>query len=78
MAERAVRTFRNDCLDHLIVLNERHLRAVVREFVGYYNGERPHRTLGLEPPCRVARPTRGPIRTRPVLGGFHHVYERAA
>ena len=78
VADRAVRTVRNDGLDHLIVLNERHLRAVVREFVGSSNGERPHRTLGLEPPCRVARPTRGPIRTRPVLGGLHHFYERAA
>ena len=78
VAERAVRTCRNDCLDHLIVLNERHLRAVLREFVAYYTSERPQRTLGLEPPRRVTRPASGPIRARPVLGGLHHVYERVA
>jgi putative transposase len=78
VAERVVRTLRNDCLDHLIPLDERHLRTVLTEDVQDYNTERPHRGLGLEPPVPRARPTRGPIRGRPVLGGLHHIYERAA
>ena len=69
---------RRECLDHLIVLNERHLRSVLREFTRYYNRARPHRTVHLETPLRMARPSTGSIRGRPVLGGLHHEYERAA
>ena len=50
IAERCIGTVRRECLDHLIVINERHLRAVLREDVAYYNRNRPHRSLGLEPP----------------------------
>ena len=76
-----MRTLRNECLDHVIVINETHLRAVLGEYVAYYNAERPHRGLHLEPPLapRGDAPAHaGPIRARPVLGGLHHVYERAA
>ena len=45
-----MRTLRNECLDHLIPLDERHLRTILAEYVAYDNTERPHRTLGLEPP----------------------------
>lgn len=67
-------------LDHLIVINERHLGAVLREYVAYYNGHRPHRSLGLEPPDGLLpRPIhRTRLRSRPILGGLHHVYEWAA
>ena len=78
IAERMVRTFRRECLDHLLVLNERHLRSVLGEFVRYYNRDRPHRTLRLETPQPTARPAGGTVRARPILGGLHHVYERAA
>jgi transposase InsO family protein len=78
IAERVVRTLRNECLDHVIVLNEAHLRAVLREYVTYYNTARPHRSLGLAPPLPGEGRRTGPIRARPVLGGLHHVYERAA
>jgi transposase InsO family protein len=62
----------------MIILNETHLRAVLDEFVHYYNVARPHRTLALETPQLVMRPIDGRIRSRPILGGLHHVYERAA
>jgi transposase InsO family protein len=62
----------------MIVLNERHLRAVLREFAHYYNLERPHRTLALDTPTPVARTTAGRISCRPILGGLHHAYRRAA
>jgi transposase InsO family protein len=59
-------------------VNEQHLRSVLAEFVGYYNTQRPHRTLRLETPVAVARPSAGPIRARSALGGLHHIYERVA
>jgi transposase InsO family protein len=83
-AERVVRTLRTECLDHVLVLNERHLEAVLQEYATYYNGARPHRSLGLAPPvpgARAARPVGtapGRIISQPVLGALHHVYERAA
>ena len=46
IVERVIGTLRRECLDHLIVLDEQHLRSVLAEFVGYYNRERSHRTLG--------------------------------
>jgi transposase InsO family protein len=79
IAERWVRTVRRDCLDHLIPLSERHLRALLTEFVDYYNHDRPHRFLGLEAPDPRSQIGRyGGVTARPVLGGLHHVYERAA
>ena len=81
IAERLVRTLRNECLDQIIVVNEAHLRAVLGEFAAYYNAERPHRGLRLEPPLgwhRAAPVAAGRVRVRPVLGGLHHIYERAA
>jgi len=78
IAERVIGTLRRECLDHIIVLDEQHLMAVLREFVAYYNQERPHRTLGLQPPESRQRSVTGPIRSHPILNGLHHVYERAA
>jgi transposase InsO family protein len=77
IAERLVGTLRRECLDHLIVVNELHLGAILAEFAAYYNADRPHRALGLETPRSRMRPSVGLIRSRPVLGGLHHVYERA-
>src|SRR5262245_8166228 len=78
VAERVIGTLRRECLDHMVILNESHLRAVLAEFVRYSNLERPHRTLRLETPLPVTRPTTGRVGARPVLGGLHHSYERAA
>ena len=50
IAERLVGTFRRECLDHIIVMNERHLRYVIREFVRHYNTARPHQALELDVP----------------------------
>ena len=77
VAERVIRTLRNECLDHLIIVNEQHLRAVLTEFIRYYNTERPHRSLLLDTPQPAVRPAAGPVHGRPVLGGLHHIYERA-
>ena len=78
VAERMVRTLRQECLDHVIVLNERHLRQILAEFVAYYNDERPHRTLDLETPRHAPRCPHGSVVRRPVLNGLHHTYARSA
>jgi putative transposase len=78
VVERVIGPLRRECLDHLIILDEHHLLSVLRESVAYYNRDRPHRRLGLQTPEPRPRPTTGPIRSRPVLNGLHHVYERAA
>jgi transposase InsO family protein len=78
IAERVVRSLRQECLDHILPLSEGHVRSVLAEFVSYYNQDRPHRSLGLEAPVPSPRQVDGEVISRPVLGGLHHVYERAA
>ena len=79
VAERLVGTLRRECLDHVIVMNERHLRHVLGEFVRHYNDARPHQALDLEVPkpgIGPPAPSHGPIVSRSVLGGLTHEYER--
>jgi hypothetical protein len=47
-----VGTLRRECLDHMLILGERHLRTVLTEYVWHYNGHRPHQGLRQEPPPR--------------------------
>jgi transposase InsO family protein len=81
-AERWVRTARQECLDHLLILSRRHLDRVLTEFVEHYNRARPHRALGLdtpEPRLRPASPVDvSRIRRRERLGGLIREYEVAA
>ena len=56
----------------------RPITVVLAEFVRYYNQERPHRTRGLQTPQLKERPSTGIVRSRQVLNGLHHIYERAA
>ena len=76
IAERLVRSIRQECLDHVIVINERHLRAVLVEFAEYYNLDRPHRSLRLQSPLPRPLVRDGPVTMRSVLGGLHHVCPR--
>jgi transposase InsO family protein len=78
IAERIVRTLRTECLDHVIVINEAHLRRVLAEFADYYNRERPHRSLGLQSPISSPARSNGRVVSRSVPGGLHHAYARAA
>ena len=73
-------TLGNECLDHVFILNEQHRRSVLAEYLAYYNADQPHRSLALEPPLPASRSpvTTGAITSRPVLGGLHHSYSRAA
>jgi transposase InsO family protein len=76
--ERVIGSIRRECLDHIIVFNERHLRRVLRAYVAYYQRSRTHLALGKDAPAaRAVQPT-GRIVVRPELGGLHHRYERQA
>ena len=79
-AERFVRSIKHECLRHIVPLCERHLRAVVREFVEHYHAERNHQGLGnLIPfPSRDAASPVGRIDRRERLGGVLSFYERNA
>ncbi len=68
VAGRIVRTIRTECLDHLIVIDERHLRAMLAEVVDYYNRDRPHCSLGLKSPLPSSVRARGRVLSRPVFG----------
>ena len=82
IAERWVRTIRNECLDHRLIFGHHHLQRTVDEFVAYYNRWRPHRSLGQVAPCphvgELSRKTARHLISNPVLGGLHHVYQWAA
>ena len=80
-AERFVGTLRRECLDHVLILGERHLRKVLAEYARHYNGHRPHQGLQQEPPLREsghAVDITARIERRQVLGGVISEYRRAA
>ena len=82
VAERWVGSCRRDLLDHVIVLNERHLKRLMSEYVLYYHEDRTH--LGLAKDTPAGRPTairsgaESKIQSLPRLGGLHHRYAIAA
>src|SRR6266849_8494706 len=82
VAERWVGSCRRDVLDHVIVLNERHLKRLMAEYVGYYHEDRTHLGLAKDTPAGRLPLTRsaegGQIRSLPRLGGLHHRYAVAA
>jgi len=78
--ERIIGSIRRDCLDHIIVLNERHLRRILREYFDYYHTCRTHMSLNKDPPETrlVESPELGNIVAFPRVGGLHHRYGRIA
>ena len=78
--ERVIGSIRRDCLDHVIVLNERHLRRILREYFSYYHTCRTHISLNKDPPeTRIVEPPElGNIVAFPRVGGLHHRYVRMA
>src|ERR1035437_2858629 len=75
-AERLIGSIRRECLDHVIVLGEAHLRRILKSYADYYNSVRTHRSLHKDAP--ISRPIHqtGIIRSHPILGGLHHHYVR--
>ena len=78
--ERVIGSIRREALDHVIVLNERHLHRVLRSYMDYYHTWRVHRSLDMDAPDPrlVQPPERGSVMKLPEVGGLHHHYERKA
>ena len=78
-AERLI-GIRRECLDHVIVLNQTHLRRTLARYVFYYHGSRTHLSLTKDAPTprRVQAPDEGCVIALPEVGGLHHRYERRA
>ena len=75
-AERMIGTIRRECVDHVVVLGERHLRRILKSYATYYNSARTHRSLNMDAPVsRPAEPV-GRIVTCAMVGGLHHRYVR--
>ena len=75
-AERLIGSIRHECLDHVIIRGEAHLRRILRSYAMYYNKIRTHRSLDKDAP--IWRPVQrtGVIASNPILGGLHHHYIR--
>jgi hypothetical protein len=90
-AERFVRTIRSECLDHLLIVNARHLERVLRSYARHYNHQRPHQGISQESPVLTSpspliaaaagqdpQSHQRQIRRRDRLGGLIHEYELAS
>jgi transposase InsO family protein len=75
-AERLIGSIRRECVDHIIVLGERHLRHVLHSYKDYYNEVRTHLSLNKDAPVSRSVQRAGHILCRPILGGLHHQYIR--
>ena len=83
ICERLLGSVRRECLDHIVIISEAHLRRVLSEYVRYFNHSRPHQGINQRVPDRESSPNRSAgttegIVSSPVLGGLHHEYRRAA
>ncbi len=81
--ERFLRSARNECLDHIMILSEDHARRVLREYAfDYFNEARPHQGIDQQIPKHVGSGiganTEARVIARPILAGLHHDYRRAA
>jgi putative transposase len=76
--ERFLRSLQRECLDHVLILSERHLHRLVKEYMAYFNHARPHQGIEQRIPCQLERPETPPVNgklaSRPVLNGLHHDY----
>jgi transposase InsO family protein len=77
VVERLIGSIRRECVDHIIVLDEAHLRRILKSYARYYNATRTH--LALDKDAPVSRPIQrtGVVRSLAILGGLHHHYARA-
>jgi hypothetical protein len=77
-AERMIGSIRRECLDHIVVLGQRHLRCLLKNYLAYYHRSRTHLALAKDAPDPRAIMRRGEIIAIPQVGGLHHRCERRA
>jgi transposase InsO family protein len=75
-AERLIGSIRRECVDHLVVLGEAHLRRILQRYADYYNKIRTHRSLDKDAPVYRSIQRVGSITSQAILGGLHHQYVR--
>ena len=82
IAERWIGTLRRELLDRMLIINRRHLTAVLTEYMAHFNDHRPHRALNQAAPLRSLPPPAAPsqlhLRRRDLLGGLIHEYAQVA
>jgi len=73
-------SIRRECLNHMIVLSQAHLKRILAGYVAYYNGSRTHLSLDMDSPIArpVQAPDKGKVTSVPQVGGLRHRYERRA
>jgi len=78
VCERFLGSLRRECLDHFVILNERHVDRLIKEYKAYFNHARPHQGIEQRVPCRTERldlpAVTAKLLSRPVLNGLHHDY----
>ena len=74
--ERLIGSIRRECLDHLVILSEAHLRRILKTYADYYNKIRTHRSLNKDAPAFRTVQQIGKVESRAILGGLHHRYVR--
>ena len=76
-AERVIGSIRRECLDHVVVIGEGHLREILSKYVDYYNGTRTHLSLSKDAPKPRTAESGQSVKV-PRVGGLHHEYRRRA
>jgi len=82
VCERFMGSLRRECVDHILIHDDKNLRRVVMEYTAYFNQERPHQGIAQRIPDQYdlprSKPTRGQVTSKAILGGLHHSYSRIA
>ncbi len=80
VCERFVGSLRRECMDHILIHDDKHLRRVTKEYTAYFNQERPHQGIEQRIPDQYdltrSKPMRGQVTSKAILGGLHHSYSR--
>ena len=75
-------SFRRECLDHVLIHDDKHLERVTTEYTTYFNQERPHQGIEQRVPNQYdltrSKPRKGQVTSKAILGGLHHSYLHTA